>query len=170
VVNIILGIVVPTEQQMWAADMTGGGNVNVLDAVALVNLILTGVPKATVTPDVMGYLKSLESELSSSEFSRLMEMVRGVKAPVPTGYSLAPNYPNPFNPETEIAFSLPENAKVILTVYNVLGQVMDVLFDQELPARRHVVVWNGEDAATGIYFYSITANDFTATRRMVLMK
>ena len=170
VVNIILGIVVPTEQQMWAADMTGGGNVNVLDAVALVNLILTGVPKATVTPDVMGYLKSLESELSSSEFSRLMEMVRGLKAPVPTGYSLAPNYPNPFNPETEIAFSLPENAKVILTVYNVLGQVMDVLFDQELPARRHVVVWNGEDAATGIYFYSITANDFTATRRMVLMK
>ncbi|UCE18595.1 MAG: T9SS type A sorting domain-containing protein [Gemmatimonadota bacterium] len=71
---------------------------------------------------------------------------------------------------TEISFGLPKNAKVILTVYNILGQEVAVLVDGDLNAGHHTVNWNGENATSGVYFYRIEANEFTATRRMVLMK
>jgi hypothetical protein len=89
---------------------------------------------------------------------------------VPTEYSLAQNYPNPFNPVTHIAYALPEAAKVKVSVYNLLGQVVDVLMDGEQEAGYHRVVWDASEVASGVYFYRIEANDFTATRRMVLMK
>ena len=85
-------------------------------------------------------------------------------------YALAQNYPNPFNPETEIGFNLPEAAMVNITVYNALGQVVDVLVDSNLPAGHHVVRWNGERLASGVYFYRLIAGEFTNTKRMVLMK
>ena len=170
VVNIVLGIMVPTDAQVWAADLDDNGVINIMDAVALVNLYLDGAAKVAVTPEVMGYLESLQTELSAGDHARLMELVKGINAPVPTSYSLTQNYPNPFNPETEIAFSLPENAKVTLMVYNVLGQVMEVLVDSQLEAGHHVVQWNGENAVSGVYFYNLAANNFNATKRMVLMK
>ena len=97
---------------------------------------------------------------------------------VPTEFSLAQNYPNPFNPETEIAFSLPEDSKVTLTVYNILGQVVDVLPDSDLKAGYHKMNWSGQDFASGIYFYRLTARgayrdnrgEFSATKRMLLLK
>jgi len=96
----------------------------------------------------------------------------------PSEFSLYPNLPNPFNPETEIQFDLPEAARVTVTVYNVLGQVVDVLMDSMLEGGYHVVHWNGENAASGVYFCRIAASgtsqqspaNFTATRCMVLMK
>lgn len=89
---------------------------------------------------------------------------------LPTEYGLTQNYPNPFNPETEIAFSLPEGAQVTLTVYNVLGQVMEILVDGQMDAGHHTVYWNGTNVASGIYFYRMHANDYSDTKRMVLMK
>jgi len=89
---------------------------------------------------------------------------------LPSEFWLGQNYPNPFNPETEIEFSLPQATRVTLTVYNLLGQVVEVLVDSELQAGYHVVQWSGENAASGIYFYRVTAGEFTATKRMVLMK
>jgi hypothetical protein len=89
---------------------------------------------------------------------------------IPTEYSLAQNYPNPFNPVTSIEFGLPEDAKVKVTVYNVLGQMVAELVNADMEAGYHVVHWDGEHAASGVYFYRIEANEFTSTRRMVLMK
>ncbi|UCE18965.1 MAG: T9SS type A sorting domain-containing protein, partial [Gemmatimonadota bacterium] len=89
---------------------------------------------------------------------------------IPKEYSLAQNYPNPFNPVTSIEFGLPEDARVNVTVYNILGQVVTELVNDDLKAGYHRVRWDGEQAASGIYFYRIRANDFTQTRRMVLMK
>jgi hypothetical protein len=96
---------------------------------------------------------------------------RSQKVPViPSDYSLSQNYPNPFNPETTIEFGLPEDAQVKVTVFNVLGQVATELVDAEMTAGYHVVTWDASEMASGVYFYRIQADNFTATKRMVLMK
>jgi hypothetical protein len=94
---------------------------------------------------------------------------------LPTFYALHQNHPNPFNPATKICFSLPQASRVKLQVYNIMGQVVTILVDEQLEAGEHEVVWNGKDvnghaAASGVYFYRIMADDFMATRKMVLLK
>ncbi len=94
---------------------------------------------------------------------------------LPTEYALAQNQPNPFNPSTDIIFSLPAAGQARLAVYNMLGQEVAVLADATYPAGVHRVVWTGCDAAgapvaSGVYLYRLTAGDFAATKKMVLMK
>jgi hypothetical protein len=85
-------------------------------------------------------------------------------------YFLFQNHPNPFNPETEIAFQLPEASKVTLIVYNILGQVVEVLLDSNLEAGYHIVTWGEQNFANGVYFYTLKAGEFTDTKRMLLLK
>jgi len=90
-------------------------------------------------------------------------------------FKLERNFPNPFNPETVIKFNLPEASRVSLNVYNILGQIVRVLVDEELPAGLHSVVWDGKngqasDVASGVYFYRIKAGDFESTMRMTLLR
>ena len=89
---------------------------------------------------------------------------------LPTEFSLSQNYPNPFNPRTEINFCLPEDAKVKVTIYNILGHIVEVLYDSEMEAGYHTVHWNGENVVTGVYFYRLTAGEFIETKRMLLLK
>jgi len=89
---------------------------------------------------------------------------------VPSEFALAQNYPNPFNPNTNIAFSLPNDANVSLTVYNIAGEKVAELVNGQVKAGHHTVTWNATDVASGVYFYKITAGNFTATRKMVFMK
>jgi hypothetical protein len=91
------------------------------------------------------------------------------------GFSLSDNYPNPFNPETEISFSLPERNQVSLVIYNILGKKVKTLVNGEMEAGTHTVSWNGKDeagnqVASGIYFYKLSAGELTATKKMVLTK
>jgi flagellar hook assembly protein FlgD len=71
---------------------------------------------------------------------------------------------------TTIEYALPEAARVKVSVYNTLGQVVAVLVDRRQEAGYHKLDWDASTMASGVYFYRIEANDFTATRRMVLMK
>ena len=93
----------------------------------------------------------------------------------PISYALEQNAPNPFNPQTEIRFLLPRSGPVSLRVYDLLGQVVDVLADAERPAGYHRVVWdgrdaNGRDVASGVYFYTMEADDFRQTRKLLLLR
>lgn len=93
----------------------------------------------------------------------------------PVALELGQNYPNPFNPETTIGFGLPEAGHVRLEIYNVLGQRIRTLVDDNRPAGQHEVVWHGDSqdghpVGSGIYLYRITTGGKTVTRRMVLMK
>ena len=85
-------------------------------------------------------------------------------------YTLKQNYPNPFNPATEISFSLPSKEKVILEVYNSLGQKVKTLINREISAGVHALTFDATTLPSGIYFYRIMAGDFQQVRKMVLVK
>jgi len=91
-------------------------------------------------------------------------------APIPTRYNLGQNYPNPFNPTTEMQFALPTRSHAILIVYNTLGKEIVTLVDAEYAPGYHSVTWNASSVASGIYFYRLQAGEFTATRKMLLLK
>jgi hypothetical protein len=89
---------------------------------------------------------------------------------LPSQYELMANYPNPFNPTTNIQFALPVSSNVKLTVVNALGQVVAELVNGEMSAGIHDVSWNAANMSSGIYFYRVEANDFVQTRKMLLLK
>ena len=92
-----------------------------------------------------------------------------------SGFRLNQNYPNPFNPVTDIKFSLPFKENVNITVYDILGKVVRTLVNRLIEAGENNIEWNGTDEAgisvnSGVYFYKITAGDFTETKKMMLIK
>lgn len=94
---------------------------------------------------------------------------------LPTVYSLEQNYPNPFNPTTSIEFNLPKSSYVSLAVYNILGQKVVELVHGSLSAGNKRIDWSGTDASgrvveSGVYFYKITTEEFSMTRKMMLLK
>ncbi len=94
---------------------------------------------------------------------------------LPTAYRLENNYPNPFNPETNIKFSLPEAQDVKLEVFDIKGHRVRVLVNENMTAGNHSVMWNGRDkngrmVASGTYFYRIQAGPLNQTHRMLLVK
>jgi hypothetical protein len=74
---------------------------------------------------------------------------------LPDRFALRQNYPNPFNPETTIPYDLPQEGKVTIDVFNVLGQKVGIIVDQEMPAGFHRITWDGSQMASGVYFYRI---------------
>ncbi len=88
----------------------------------------------------------------------------------PVDFQLYQNYPNPFNPSTTIKFGLPVQSKVSLEIYNILGQRVASLINQELAAGFHQVKWNASRIASGIYFYSIMTPSFSETKKLILMR
>jgi hypothetical protein len=89
---------------------------------------------------------------------------------LPSQYALNQNYPKPFNPSTEISFALPEQARVNLTVFNVLGQKVVTLVDKELEAGEHTVTFEADQYGSGVYFYRLATSKFHETKKMVLLK
>lgn len=85
-------------------------------------------------------------------------------------YSLSNNYPNPFNPSTEIRYSLAEGGKVKLTVYDISGKEIAVLVNREEAAGDHRISFAANNLAAGIYFYKIEVNRFSQVKKMVLLK
>jgi len=93
---------------------------------------------------------------------------------LPTSFMLAQNAPNPFNPTTKIAFTMPVSSEYTIAIYNVAGQLVKS-FNGHSEAGTVEVIWDGTDTnhttvASGIYFYKASANNFSATKKMVLMK
>lgn len=80
------------------------------------------------------------------------------------------NYPNPFNPSTTISYTLPEDGKVSLKIFDVLGREVTMLVNQVASKGKHSVVWDGTNYASGIYFYSITFKGETINKKMLLVK
>ncbi len=90
--------------------------------------------------------------------------------PVVYSYDLKANYPNPFNPVTTIGYQLASNSRVRLDVYNALGQKVATLVNKQQKPGRYTATFNAGRMASGVYFYRITAGDFSCTRKMLLLK
>jgi subtilisin family serine protease len=94
---------------------------------------------------------------------------------LPTEFSLSQNYPNPFNPATEIQFALPENAHVKIEIFNVLGQKVHTLVNEDMEAGYKSVTWNGLDdsgknVSSGVYLYRMEAGDRVFNKKMLMLK
>ena len=88
----------------------------------------------------------------------------------PNEFTLQQNYPNPFNPSTKIRFTMPVAGKATLKIYNVVGQVIATLVDQELAQGNYEYQWQAVDQPSGIYYYSLKSGAYSETKRMVLLK
>jgi flagellar hook assembly protein FlgD len=94
---------------------------------------------------------------------------------MPKSFALHQNYPNPFNSQTIIKYDLPKASNVQITIYNILGQQVNNLVNREQPAGFHQTTWDGTNVqgktvASGVYLYRITAEGFTQSKKMVLLK
>lgn len=133
------------------------------------------------TDDIDGINPSYAGQLGTGRINACRAL-GGTPAPkttadvsLPDKLTLYQNYPNPFNPATTISFRLEQKAGVNLTVYNILGEKVKVLIDGDREAGSQAVTWDGTDAngagvASGLYFYRLTADGQTFTRKMTLMK
>ncbi len=88
----------------------------------------------------------------------------------PLSFSLEQNYPNPFNPSTTISYSLPTSSNVRIEIFNVLGKKVATLVNGYEYAGNHKVDWNAGRFASGIYFYKLSANNFSQVKKMILLK
>jgi hypothetical protein len=89
---------------------------------------------------------------------------------VPKNYSLFQNYPNPFNPVTTIKFDIPKESYVKVSVFDILGNEVQTLINENLKAGEYKVTWDASKYSSGIYFYKLQSGDFTQTRKMLLVK
>jgi hypothetical protein len=96
----------------------------------------------------------------------------GISAPesVPLGWHLFQNFPNPFNPSTTIRYGLPNRSHVTLAIYTTLGQQVALLQNGEQEAGYHEIRFDASALSSGVYFYRIQAEDFVATKRLLLLK
>jgi hypothetical protein len=96
--------------------------------------------------------------------------VEPISGNIPGNYELMQNYPNPFNPATTIRFSIPKTGFVSLKVYDVLGNEIAELVNENLNPGSYKVSWNAGGFASGVYFYKLITNDFVSVKKMILVK
>jgi flagellar hook assembly protein FlgD len=94
---------------------------------------------------------------------------------LPSAFTLSQNYPNPFNPTTTIEYTIPIPNRVIIDIFNLLGEKVRTLVDETKSAGSYQIEWNGRDdvgnsVSTGIYLYRFKAGEFVQMRKMLLMK
>lgn len=102
--------------------------------------------------------------------SAITSVENGNKNEVPTSFELKQSYPNPFNPSTNISFSMAHPENVVLKVYNIIGQEVATLINGPMDAGSHVVTFNAANLSSGIYFYQLKAGSQIAIKKMVLLK
>ena len=121
-----------------------------------------------------GFIEAEADHLGIFQLQKGIEVVD--QSILPGEYALHQNYPNPFNPSTNIRFDLPRDANVTIQIYNILGKlVSEIAKDCRYSAGYHSVIWDGTNSfgktvSSSIYYYSIKAGHFTATKKMILVR
>jgi hypothetical protein len=98
----------------------------------------------------------------------ILNTARGDEPPLQ--YFLSQNYPNPFNPSTTIPYSIPIAGRVKISIYDVLGNTISTLIDENKPAGEYWIYWNSDNQSSGTYFYRIQSGRFSDTKKMILMR
>ena len=119
--------------------------------------------------NVSGFLKYRLKQIDfdgSYEYSNIVE----VQSIATLSFELRQNYPNPFNPRTRITYELPAESKVTLTIFNSIGEAVEVLVNELQSEGKYETVWNAESYPSGVYFYKLQAGSFIETKKMILLK
>ena len=178
------GIFIKSISTIGYAALAGGGNRNaewLIESPVQVTIPAgdsANINLVIIAPDESGHYSAdivLESNDPDSSITRLqvvLDVITGVEEEnsLPKVYSLYNNYPNPFNPSTTINYDLPKLSNVTLRIYNIVGEEIATLVNQEQNAGRYQVSWNAAQLASGIYFYTIQAGSFVDTKKMLLLK
>ncbi len=125
--------------------------------------------KAVFTKNNNELVSGLEGELMFNE-SVPVKLPKILQTEIPEEFALEYNYPNPFNPETNIAYALPERVKVELSIYNILGQKVAELVNTVQEPGKYSVRWDASRMSSGVYFYRISAGKFASSKKMMLIK
>ena len=123
----------------------------------------TDSPKGGITFNYR--LKQLDTD-GKYAFSNVIS----IEVNLPLKYILNQNYPNPFNPGTNILYSIPKSSNVILSVYDMLGNLITNLVNENQEAGNYLVNFNADELSSGIYYYKLQAGDFVAVKKMLLLK
>ena len=173
------------------ADINNDGVVNIADLVLVAGKIGTDGSAPLAEPQALELPTAADVQLwlTQAQHAGLTDAIaqRGIQVLeqlltmlLPKETALLPNYPNPFNPETWLPYQLAKPAQVTVRIYSIEGQLVRVLVLGHQPAgiyasRDHAAYWDGknevgEPVASGVYFYTLIADDFTASRRMLIWK
>jgi hypothetical protein len=139
--------------------------IGLMDRVAIWSTVLTA-DQVLEWYNVYSSLDSIKGGASS---------VGTLQQDLPTGFTLQANYPNPFNPVTNIAYSIDKSTEVQLTVFDITGRIVTTLVDQQQSAGTYTVQWNGrnrhgEAMPSGVYFYKLVTPDNSMVHKMMLVK
>jgi len=193
VLQYVVGLTDFSIFQREAADVTGDGNVTALDAALIlqhtVGLITQFPAQSAPILDAKGenqlltkMLNELDNSSLSTEQKRVLEKLKRLlwQQTLPKQTVLLQNYPNPFNPDTWLPYQLAQDAPVTISIYNSKGQLIRTLHLGNQKAgiyltKDKTAYWDGKDSfgqkvASGLYFYTLQAGKFTATRKMVIVK
>jgi len=121
---------------------------------------------------LIGGWRNDEGGVDAGQTYLLLGVVTGIadERPIPTEFTLSQNYPNPFNPTTRIKYQIPDAGLVSLQVYNLLGEVVATLVNEEKPIGSYEVKFSSTGLSSGIYFYRLQAGDFNETKKMILLR
>lgn len=149
------------------------------NTVFLKNIAANGSGDAEFTFSVdkkapVGQEARLTAEISISDGQRWTKYIT-IQVEAPKDYKLYDNFPNPFNPSTKIAFELPKGSHVRLIIYDVVGREVAQVADGDYPAGYNEVVWNGmnrngEQVSSGVYFCRISTDNWSAIKKMLMLR
>jgi hypothetical protein len=160
---------------VWGADLRGlGGNSAVVFASGFLN------PSGNQNGEAFGLfvaladgnvveLPQLFGDAAQNSINKVMNE-NGEELTTVTSYGLQQNYPNPFNPSTRIKFSIPQSEFVSLKVFDILGNEVATLVNEQRAPGAYEVSFDAGNLASGVYVYTLTAGDFVQTRKLMLMK
>ena len=140
------------------------------DSLGLRNEGLTSLNVQALTLDNNGYVYA---GTGNGVWRRpLTEIVTSVEDEItqPTSFILEQNFPNPFNPRTTISYQLPTYCDVTIKVYDVLGDEIAILVNEEKPAGTYEITWNAASLPSGVYFYQLKADNYIETKKMILLR
>ncbi len=116
------------------------------------------------------YILDYEEAVEKAEYLTSIELEETLGHLESGAYELEQNYPNPFNPVTNIAFTIPSAEKVSLTIYDMLGREIKTLVDRKMNAGRHEIQFDGENLASGLYFYQLKTEHTQRSKKLLLVK
>ena len=165
---------------MYTIDITPGNDNSTI--VGSYQVDLSGLQGGTAVVFASGFLLP-DSNQGGKPFGLFAALANGTviefspvtgvndqKNEVPSGYQLSQNYPNPFNPVTKISFVIPIAQQVTIKIYNVLGNEVETLFEGFKNAGQHDFYFSAENLASGVYYYTMKAGNFSSTKKMMLIR